>query len=182
MTDVRTENEATVRELKRAILALRHGYSQSYFDARAGREHPQKTAVKKALAALDLLVREIEETRRERDAYRDRESEVNVERQRQEVRAIEAERENDMLASRLRDAPLGGDGSHWVDCWRSHIDCAVARVEKAERESERLREALRRHGVHSYTCRLTDLRGFTAEQMRGLCNCGLDAALAGEGE
>lgn len=33
---------------------------------------------------------------------------------------------------RLRDAPLGGDGSHWDGCWRSHIDCAVARVAALE--------------------------------------------------
>ena len=25
-------------------------------------------------------------------------------------------------------SPLGGNGSHWDGCWRSHIDCAVAKV------------------------------------------------------
>lgn len=51
---------------------------------------------------------------------------------RSEQRLREAEAERDRFAARLRDAPLGGGGSHWEGCWRSHIDCCVARAEKAE--------------------------------------------------
>lgn len=64
------------------------------------------------------------------------------------LRAIEAlvalREENERLSNRLRDAPLGGSGSHWADCWRSHIDCARARVESLTGENERLRGQLER--------------------------------------
>lgn len=52
-----------------------------------------------------------------------------------EARAEAAER-------RLRDAPLGGDGSHWDGCWRSHIDCAVARAEAAEKGLQHVRDVI----------------------------------------
>lgn len=43
-----------------------------------------------------------------------------------------------------RTGTLGGDGSHWDGCWRSHIDCAVARIEAAEARERTLRDALER--------------------------------------
>jgi mRNA-degrading endonuclease YafQ of YafQ-DinJ toxin-antitoxin module len=43
------------------------------------------------------------------------------------------------LENRLRDAPLGGDGSHWEDCHRSHIDCARARIDSLYEQVEALR-------------------------------------------
>ena len=35
-------------------------------------------------------------------------------------------------------SPLGGSGSHWDGCWRSHLDCAVAKVAELEAEVESL--------------------------------------------
>lgn len=80
----------------------------------------------------------------------------------QTERAEAAEREREALANRLRDAPLGGEGSHWAGCWQSHIDCARARVAALETALEERIEA-----GHNDTCQsvLETVDVFP-------CNCG----------
>ena len=107
----------------------------------------------------------IDEAESEEEGYLDR------------IRELEAER--DALARRLRDAPLGGNGSHWQDCWRSHIDCAGALIDSLTAEHERLR------GAHAELARCV-LNGWTAPAFaRGpLYERAVDiarAALAGAG-
>lgn len=46
-----------------------------------------------------------------------------------EQELVEARAETERLRNRLRDAPLGGDGSHWDGCHLVHIDCARAHIE-----------------------------------------------------
>jgi hypothetical protein len=44
--------------------------------------------------------------------------------------------ETNRLRNRLRDAPLGGDGSHWDGCHLVHIDCARAHINQVEAERD----------------------------------------------
>jgi hypothetical protein len=49
------------------------------------------------------------------------------------------------------DAPRPPEGTtHWETCWRSHLDCAVERVESAEGREAALRERLDAHHCHDH--------------------------------
>jgi hypothetical protein len=39
-----------------------------------------------------------------------------------------------------RSGTLGGNGSHWSDCWRVHIDCAALEIERLQAENASLHE------------------------------------------
>lgn len=54
----------------------------------------------------------------------------------------ELQAEIEQLRRQQRTGTIGGQGSHWEGCWKTHIDCAAARIEKLEAEIERLRAAL----------------------------------------
>lgn len=59
-----------------------------------------------------------------------------------EAREKELEAKVKWLEERRRDAPLGGQGSHWAGCSRVHIDCATARYEAAEARAAELERTL----------------------------------------
>lgn len=51
---------------------------------------------------------------------------------RAETKNQELEIENQGMRRALRTGTLGGSGSHWKGCWRTHIDCAVIYAERLQ--------------------------------------------------
>jgi hypothetical protein len=87
------------------------------------------------LAALDREAA----LERERDGYLERVGEVNIERQRQEVRAIEAE--DKLVAALGREAALWQEAEHPFDA--SEFAAIRERAERAETRADTLEAALR---------------------------------------
>ena len=74
--------------------------------------------------------------------------------------------------------------THWETCWREHLECAVAKVERAEGELTDVREdmaqltlgviAMQPYIKHKYDCALEAWGRECPDEGPPTCTCGFD--------
>jgi hypothetical protein len=125
------EYEEQAYRLQAQVVALERERAKFHEDAK----HTAQVVGEAADGAIDAWQARAEAAERERDAYLARVDEVVVEKQRQEVRAIEAERERDEARMRLGEIP-DPSGAQWPTVSADEWNALLVR-------SSRLEEALR---------------------------------------